>query len=135
MNYQNEINRRLAEIRKIAKANLPKGHALRIMNKCDRVAVAVKHGPRITPDLFEAAEEKRECARAAILHALIEGQHITLADSAAFQVSQMHTQMCFIRKDIENKGLPYRLESKWVTIGKKSRPVKEYWFEAKEVEE
>ena len=70
-------------------------------------------------------------ARKAIFNAMVEGRHISLADSKEFQVSQMHTQVCFIRKAIADKSLPYEMQSRWINLGPNKRRVKEYWLELK----
>lgn len=128
MNYELEIYRKLQEVRDLARENFPKGQALRIINRCDKVGIAVKRPPRITPEMFDDAAEKRESARRAIFNAMAAGMHVDLRDAAFFKVSQMHTQIHLIRKDIADRRLPYVLESKWISIGENSRPVKEYWL-------
>ena len=123
-----EIYRKLNEVCDLARETFPKGQALRIINRCNKVQIAVKRPPRIDPEMFDAANTKRECARAAIFRAMVNGMHVDLRDAPFFEVSQMHTQMTFIRKDIQDRRLPYVLESKWITIGDNSRPIKEYWL-------
>lgn len=61
-----EIYRKLNEVCDLARETFPKGQALRIINRCNKVQVAVKRPPRIEPEMFDAANTKRECARAAI---------------------------------------------------------------------
>lgn len=126
--FEQAIYKRLQEVRDLARENFPKGQALRIINRCDKVGIAVKRPPRISPEMFDDAAEKRESARQAIFNAMAAGMHVDLRDAAFFQVSQMHTQMHLIRKDIKDRRLPYVLESKWISIGENSRPVKEYWL-------
>lgn len=123
-----EIYRKLQEVCDLAKATFPKGQALRIINRCNKVQIAVKRPPRITPEMFEQAAEARDSAKAAIFAAMVAGRHIDLRDAAFFHVSQMHSQMAYIRKDIQDRRLPYVLESKWITIGDNARPIKEYWL-------
>lgn len=65
----------------------------------------------------------------AIFNAMVQGRHISLENSMEFAISQMHSQMCYIRKDIEDKNLPYVLRSKWIASGKFGKRIKEYWLE------
>lgn len=70
---------------------------------------------------------QRYIAKKAILSALIAGRKISLLDSLEFKVSEMHTQICSIRQDIERKNLPFVMNSKW--IEKNGKRLKEYWLE------
>lgn len=68
----------------------------------------------------------REAGKNAILRAMLKGRHISLFDSQEFKVSQMHTAICQIRRDISKKNLPYTLNDRW--IAPYGKQVKEYWI-------
>lgn len=70
-------------------------------------------------------------AKKAIFEAMTQGRHISLLDSMEFAVSQMHTTICFIRKDIEEKNLPYEMKDRWIECGQYRKKIKEYWLESK----
>ena len=67
-----------------------------------------------------------------VLNAMIAGRHISLVDSEEFQLSQMHTAICKIRKKILHNSLLYVMRDRWLTIGKSEGRCKEYWLEEKE---
>ena len=52
-----------------------------------------------------------------VLNAMISGRHISLVDSEEFELSQMHTAICKIRKSILHNSLPYVMRDRWITIG------------------
>lgn len=51
----------------------------------------------------------RYVAKQAIFEALKKGRYLTFLDGKEFGASEMHTQMHCIRRDIEEKKLPYIL--------------------------
>lgn len=67
-----------------------------------------------------------------ILNAMIAGRHISLVNSEEFQLSQMHTAICKIRKRILHNSLPFVMRDSWITIGENKVQCKEYWLEEKE---
>ena len=67
-----------------------------------------------------------------VLNAMIAGRHISLVDSEEFELSQMHTAICKIRKRIQHNSLPYVMRDRWITIGENKEQCKEYWLEEKE---
>ena len=67
-----------------------------------------------------------------VLDAMIAGSHISLVNSEEFQLSQMHTAICKIRKRILHNSLPYVMRDRWITIGENKVQCKEYWLEEKE---
>lgn len=73
----------------------------------------------------------RYIAKRAIFNALMNGRRISFLDSAEFEVSEMHTQMHCIRKDIEEKQLPVELKADWMEFGRHGKKCKVYWLEAK----
>jgi hypothetical protein len=73
----------------------------------------------------------RYIAKKAIFDAMMNGRKISLLDSVEFEVSQMHTTICNIRQDIEDKNLPYVLKDEWMEFGKHGKKCKRYWLEAR----
>lgn len=73
----------------------------------------------------------RYIAKKAIFEAMLGGRKISLLDSVEFEVSQMHTQISSIRKDIEDKNLPYALKDEWMEFGNHGKKCKRYWLEQK----
>ena len=71
----------------------------------------------------------RYIAKKAIFAAMEQGREISLLDSVEFEVSQMHTQISGIRKDIREKGLPYRMKDRWIEFGKHGKRCKAYRLE------
>lgn len=74
----------------------------------------------------------RYIAKKAIFQAMVEGRRISFLDAHEFEVSEMHTQMHCIRKDIEDHNLPYILKDEWMEFGKHGKKCKKYWLEAKQ---
>ena len=70
-------------------------------------------------------------AKKAIFDAMMNGRRITMFDSQEFAVSQMHTMICFIRKDIERKKLPWVMKDEWVDFACTTKKCKRYWLEPK----
>lgn len=68
-------------------------------------------------------------AKRAIFNAMVAGRRISLLNSEEFMVSQMHTQICSIRRDIQKKNLPYVMRDRWVEMGSSNKNIKEYWLE------
>ena len=73
----------------------------------------------------------RYIAKKAIFDAMMKGRRITFLDSAEFEVSEMHTTICNIRRDIEDKNLPVVLKDEWIEFGRHGKRCKRYWLEAK----
>lgn len=130
-------------LRKAAAASLPRGEARRLNNYADKMAVAVRRYERrkatnsITASTPEDQSTSRQIAdryiaKQAIFNALTQGRHISLLNSKEFKVSEMHTQMHCIRRDIEEKDLPYELHDKWIAVGLAGKRCKEYWITKKE---
>ena len=70
-------------------------------------------------------------AKKAIFEAMLGGRKISLLDSVEFEVSQMHTTICYIRHEIEKKDLPWVLKDEWMEFGKHRKKCKRYWLESK----
>lgn len=72
---------------------------------------------------------KRTAAIRRIIGALIGGRHLSLFDSSEFEVSEMHTCFCVIRKKIRDGKIPgYVMKDEWI-IAPSGIRFKEYWFE------
>lgn len=72
---------------------------------------------------------KRTAAIRRIIGALIGGRHLSLFDSSEFEVSEMHTCFCVIRKKIRDGKMPgYVMKDVWRTNANGIR-YKEYWIE------
>lgn len=74
----------------------------------------------------------RQIAKVAVFNALMNGRRLSFLDSKEFALSEFHTTICIIRKDISRKGLPYNLCDRWITFGEDNKRCKEYWLEEKE---
>lgn len=72
-------------------------------------------------------------ATKAIFNAMAyEGRHISIENSLEFAVSQMHTTICYIRKRIKEKSLPYVMKDRWIESGRYGKKIKEYWLEERQ---
>ena len=72
---------------------------------------------------------KRRVAIRHIIGALQGGRHLSLKDSREFEVAEMHTCFCVIRKKIANGQITgYVMKDRWLTDINGIR-YKEYWFE------
>lgn len=147
LKFEKRIAEELAGLRKLA-AYLPDGKARALLNKCDKIsgyaskAQAMVDAP--TGSLFprpEAAPKyeptqediaARYNAKKAIFQALMAGRVISLENAAEFKVSQMHTQISCIRRDIEDKRLPWVLCAREKRPDPKRRGYNEYWLVPKE---
>ncbi len=73
--------------------------------------------------------EKREAGIRKVIGALINGRILSLCHSREFEMSEMHTVFCNIRKQIENGQIKgYTMKDRWTTNENGIR-YKEYWFE------
>ena len=60
------------------------------------------------------------------------GRRVDLTMAAEFQVSQMHTAIAQIRRDISSKHLDLILCDEWLRPDDGRRPYKQYWLVQKE---
>lgn len=131
---EKELRRLLGEVR-LRAAALPEGKARAVNNFCDKISVLYRRHSVVAPgfDEGETAEqiEKRYIAKRAIFDAMTQGRHISLKDSREFRVSEMHTQMHCIARDLETNP-DWVLRSKWVKCGTAGARCKEYWLERTE---
>lgn len=140
----NTIYTIIGELRKEAKGAYSGGDLRKITNYLDKIIVHVSRVARrkstnsITTPAPDTESEQthdqiadRYIAKKAIFDALTQGRHISFLHSPEFKVSEMHTQMHCIRRDIEDKNLPYVLRTKWISVGLAGKRCKEYWLEEK----
>lgn len=118
------------EIQDLAK-DLPPGKGHPIMNRCSKISLTIRKLNNMnTQDNFTSQQiAGRYNAKKAVFEAMTQGRKISFLDSKEFEVSEMHTTICQIRKDIDSKDLPWDLKDKWITFGKHNKRCKEYWLE------
>ena len=133
----------LAGIRRIATAHLPQGEANKVLNKCAKLASYAKkaaaqlerghyrtaaYDARTNEDIAAQARCKQ-----AVFEAMLAGRHVDLRNASEFHVSQMHTAIAQIRRDIDrkNKYPGLLLCDEWVRP-QGTRPFKSYWIDKKE---
>lgn len=134
----------LAGIRKIAEKYLPKGKALAVINKCNRITI---HARKATAALergqvqhanYDARTQEdiaaQYNAQKAVFAALLGGRKISLMDALEFRTAEMHTTIHYIRREIQDKNLPYELCDEWFRPMPDRRPFKRYWIVRKEDE-
>ena len=133
-------------IRKITMkaSGLKMGERNAILNKLDKLNVkARKANAQLQRGHYRTAaydartqEDMAAQARAkkAVFQAMMEGRRVDLTMAERFQVSQMHTAISQIRKDITKKNLPVILCDEWFRPGDGQRPFKKYWLIQKEEE-
>ena len=132
--FDNRFDRTLAAMRQEAQ-RLPQGQRNRMLNYIDKLKGTVRRAsqhPAFEVTLDEQTHDQiadRYIAKKAIFDALMKGRRITLKDSREFKVSEMHTQMHCIRRDIEDHHLPWVLCSRWVDVNLAGKRCKEYWLE------
>lgn len=71
-------------------------------------------------------------AKKAVFAALMAGRRVDLTMAAEFKVSQMHTAIAQIRRDISSKHLDFILCDEWLRPDDGRRPYKQYWLVQKE---
>lgn len=71
-------------------------------------------------------------AKKAVFAALMAGRRVDLTMAAEFQVSQMHTAIAQIRRDIKRKHPELILCDEWLRPSNGFRPYKQYWLVQKE---
>lgn len=118
------------EIQDLAK-NLPPGKGHQIMNRCSKINLLIRKSKDTnTEDNFTSQQiAERYNAKKAIFEAMCQGRKVSFLDSREFEVSEFHTTICQIRKDINSKSLPWDLKDRWITFGKHGKRCKEYWLE------
>lgn len=114
--YEESIWRLCREINDIA-STLPVGKRNMIANRLGKIQMLHrKINKKMDTEIINQSNEQiaaRYNAKKAILQAMIDGRTISFLDSSEFKVSEMHTQMHCIARDIEKKKLPYILRKEW----------------------
>ena len=133
----------LAGIRKIAEKYLPLGARNAVLNKCSKLSLYSKkaaaqlqrghyrtaaYDARTNEDIAAQARCKK-----AVFEAMLAGRHVDLRNAQEFHVSQMHTAIAQIRRDIDRKHPDLVLCDEWVRL-EGTRPFKSYWLVEKEVD-
>ena len=128
--YAETMLRMTREIHDLAR-DLPPGKRHQIMNRCSKINLLIRKSKDMnTEDNFTSQQiADRYKAMKAIFEAMTQGRKVSFLDSREFEVSEMHTIICKIRKDINEKNLPYELKDKWITFGKHNKRCKVYWLE------
>ncbi len=130
--YDENLVRIMREIQDAAQG-LPPGKKHPIINRCSKAIMIInKKSNRImaTEDNFTSQQiADRYNAKKAIFEAMCQGRKVSFLDSREFEVSEFHTTICQIRKDIDSKALPWELKDQWITFGRHGKRCKEYWLE------
>ena len=128
--HTDNILRLAREIQEIAKGLAP-GKRHQIMNRCSRINVLTRKTKDMdTEDNFTSQQiADRYNAKKAVFEAMLQGRKVSFLDSREFEVSEFHTTICKIRKDIDTKSLPWELKDRWISFGKYGKRCKEYWLE------
>lgn len=143
IDLEKRLTERIDDLRSYAKL-LPAGRARALNNKCDALTLLAKKAAAqaMYPqrNLFDARTQEdmaaQHNAKMAVFQAMMGGRRISLENAREFKVSQMHTVICKIRREIEDKNLPWVLCDEWIRKGKGSgRTYKHYWLIPKEVAE
>lgn len=114
---------------------------LNSLNKIDgwgrKACAQLERGKRQHADYDARTQEDfaaQDKAKKAVFAAMMQGRKVDLRNAAEFQLSQMHTAIHQIRRDIERKALPVILCDEWVRPGEGARPFKRYWIIEKETD-
>lgn len=128
--YTETMLRLTREIQDLAK-DLPPGKGHQIFNRCSKINVIIKKTKDMNiEDNFTSQQiADRYNAKKAVFEAMCQGRKLSFLDSREFEVSEFHTTICQIRKDIDSKNLPWDLKDRWITFGKHGKRCKEYWLE------
>ena len=122
----------MREIQQAAQG-LPSGKKHPIINRCSKAIMIINkktNTTMVTEDNFTSQQiADRYNAKKAIFEAMTQGRKISFLDSREFEVSEMHTIICQIRKDIDSKSLPWELKDQWISFGRHGKRCKEYWLE------
>lgn len=132
--YDESIRTLCREIETIVEC-LPTGQRNRIINRLGKIQSINRRKYKnmettIIPEQNATQIADRYIAQKAILEAMLKGRHISFLDSAEFKICEMHTAICYIRKHIEAKQLPYELKGEWFEFAPGKR-AKKYHIEVK----
>lgn len=133
---QEEIDGILRVVKK--SVTMKTGEKNAILNKCQKIArysrkaMAQLSRGHYRRALYDARTQDdiaaQMRAKKAVFQAMMQGRHVDLTMAEEFQLSQMHTAIHQIRRDIEKKSLPVELCDEWVRPGEGARPYKSYWL-------
>ena len=100
--YTETMLRLTREIKKLA-SDLPPGKGHQIMNRCSKINLLIRKSKDMnTEDNFTSQQiADRYNAKKAIFEAMTQGRKVSFLDSREFEVSEFHTIICKIRKDID----------------------------------
>ena len=127
--YTETMLRMTREIHDLAR-DLPPGKRHQIMNRCSKINLLIRKSKDMTEDNFTSQQiDDRYNAKKAIFEAMTKGRKVSFLDSREFEVSEFHTTICKIRKDIDSKSLPWELKDQWISFGRHGKRCKEYWLE------
>ena len=128
--YTKTMLRLTREIQKLAR-DLPPGKGHQIMNRCSKINLLIRQSKDMNrEDNFKSQQiADRYNAKKAIFEAMTQGRKVSFLDSREFEVSEMHTIICKIRKDIDSKSLPWEIKDQWISFGRDGKRCKEYWLE------
>ena len=127
--YTETMLRMTREIHDLAR-DLPPGKRHQIMNRCSKINLLIRKSKDMTEDNFTSQQiADRYNAKKAIFEAMTKGRKVSFLDSREFEVSEFHTTICKIRKDIDSKSLPWELKDQWISFGRHGKRCKEYWLE------
>ena len=116
------------EIHDLAR-DLPPGKRHQIMNRCSKINLLIRKSKDMTEDNLTSQQiADRYNAKKAIFEAMTKGRKVSFLDSREFEVSEFHTTICKIRKDIDSKSLPWELKDQWISFGRYGKRCKEYWL-------
>lgn len=134
--YEESIWRLCNEITSLVEG-LPNGKRNMIINRLGQIRVIntkcikkMQNQP-IIPEQSSTQIADRYIAYQAIFNAMLGGRTISFLDSSEFKVSEMHTMICYIRKHIEAKRLPYEVHGEWFEFAPGKR-AKKYHITPKE---
>ena len=143
-----KLEKRTAEqldrIRKVAET-LPPGKRRALYGICDNISVIAKkaskqlntahhRGPVVHAPYDARTEEDMASlakAKKAIFDAMMKGRRVDCTMSREFEISQVHTAIHQIRRDIDRKNLDIVLCDEWKRPEGR-RPYKQYWIVQKE---
>lgn len=140
INLEKRFEERLAVIRRQAEF-LPTGKRNLVLNNCAKLAtyarkagkqLATAHhrGPVHQP--WDARESQDfvnlDSQKKRIWAALLSGRILSLENAGEFGTSQMHTRIACIRREIEDKHLPYTFCDEWCYPGEGRSKFKKYWL-------
>lgn len=141
---EKRINDEIEGIRKVA-MTLPKGQRNALINKCAKLAtygrkaqaIADAYSTRPVHASYDARTlediDAQMKAKKAVFDAMLHGAKVDLTMSERFQLSQMHTAIHQIRRDIDRRHPDLELCDEWVREAG-HRPYKRYWIIRKPAE-